>query len=499
VLRSKHASAGKVMAAATFAMAGASALQAVLYLRAFGINARTDGFFAALALYAIFGTFSQSLRVSSPPLLVGAQPRVSGPQFGFALGAIALPVLIATVPLAGHVSALLAPGLGHAARHVTERALPILGVAMILQLWAAGGATVLAVRSRFHSIAAAYGAGALAGLSSFLAVERTAGLLTLAWSMLAMAVVTLAVILLGLRRSDGAVQAARPTGALRPVRLLACALLILGRTGIYLAFNGLYLITLAFAGHYHQGDATILSYAYLFVSYIVAGTGFVLGMARVADMTRGARSEWPDILSGTVPTGFRYAMLLSAPAVAGLVAFGAPLVGSLLPSSLPASQVAALQQSALLLAPWLIAAQLTSLLLPVMFALGRAVIVNVCAPILVAAQLTVTALIGTVFGLSGVVGAMCVAPVAFVAFMLILEGGNELPRLVSELVRDGIRFVTLAVASFGGAYVVALAVPGGVARSLVCGLLGTVGYAVLLQATAGEQLQLLLKRLPTAP
>ena len=48
-LRAKHAHAGVAMAASAFAMAAASGLQAVLYLSSFGVNARTDGFFAAFA------------------------------------------------------------------------------------------------------------------------------------------------------------------------------------------------------------------------------------------------------------------------------------------------------------------------------------------------------------------------------------------------------------------------------------------------------------------
>ena len=63
---------------------------------------------------------------------------------------------------------------------------------MILQLWAAGGATLLAVRDRFDRIAFAYIAGAVAGLVVYLAVSGRAGELSLGWSMLAMAVVTCA-------------------------------------------------------------------------------------------------------------------------------------------------------------------------------------------------------------------------------------------------------------------------------------------------------------------
>ena len=72
----KHAQAGMAMAAATFTMAAASGLQAALYLHSFGIDGRTDGFFVAFALYSVFGVFSQSIRVTSAPLLVDGKQRL---------------------------------------------------------------------------------------------------------------------------------------------------------------------------------------------------------------------------------------------------------------------------------------------------------------------------------------------------------------------------------------------------------------------------------------
>ena len=160
---------------------------------------------------------------------------------------------------------------------------------MILQLWAAGGATVLAVRDRFDRIAGAYIAGAGAGLVVYLAVSGSAGELSLGWSMLAMAVVTCAH---DARRRPRA--AAAPTTASRAATACASGRLARRRRPdprphrIYLAFNALYVITLAFASNYAAGDATVLSYAYLFASYLVAGTAFALGMSRIADMRRGA-------------------------------------------------------------------------------------------------------------------------------------------------------------------------------------------------------------------
>jgi hypothetical protein len=200
-LRAKHAHAGVAMAVATLAMGAASGIQALLYLSSFGIDGRTDGFFIAFALYTSFGVFSQSIRVTSAPLLVGARPRLKPAELALALVAIAVPVAIATIPLAGPLAGLLAPGLGEAGRGVTESALPILGGAMILQLWAAGAATVLAVRDRFDRIALSYIAGAGAGLVVYLIASQVAGELSLGWSMLAMAVVTCVAMLDGVRAS----------------------------------------------------------------------------------------------------------------------------------------------------------------------------------------------------------------------------------------------------------------------------------------------------------
>ena len=65
-----EARAGMAMSLATFAMAAASAAQAVLYLSLFGATEQTDGFFVAFAVYTTFGVFSQSLRLTSVPLLI---------------------------------------------------------------------------------------------------------------------------------------------------------------------------------------------------------------------------------------------------------------------------------------------------------------------------------------------------------------------------------------------------------------------------------------------
>lgn len=490
-LREKHAHAGVAMAIATLAMGAASGIQALLYLSSFGVGARTDGFFVAFALYTSFGVFSQSIRVTSAPMLVGRRPRLSPGEFAFALIAIAIPVAIATIPLAGPLAGLLAPGVGDAGREVATEALPILGLAMILQLWAAGGATLLAVRDRFDRIAGAYIAGAVSGLVVYLAVSGPAGELSLGWSMLAMAVVTSAMMLDGVRASRGAHEGER-RAALRLRRLARCVGLVLGSTVIYLAFNGLYVITLAFASKYGAGGATVLSYAYLLASYLVAATGFALGMSRIADMRRGALADWREVIADTVPAGFRYSMLIVAPALAALIAGGATLIGEVLPSSFDASEVQQLKVFGALLCTWTVAALLVNLLLPALFALGRSKIVNLLAPVVVVLHIAVTALGGALFGVNGVVGAFFIVPTAF-AIVLLLVGAKRASGMVArELARDGLRFALAAAVAFGIGALVGEELASGIVAPLLTLGVGSLLYAAMTPWLAPDQVRLLV-------
>jgi hypothetical protein len=498
-LRSKHAQAGMAMAMATFAMAMASGIQAALYLHSFGIDGRTDGFFVAFALYTVFGVFSQSIRVTSAPLLVGADRSLSVREFAATLGLIGIPVAIATIPLAHPLALLLAPGLSEADRAVTQHALPILGGAMILQLWAAGAATVLAVRDRFKAVATAYIAGAGAGLVAYLGVSGTAHEVSMAWSMLAMAAVTCALMVGGLRDPAATAAETVPSRPLRPARLVTNAVSILGRTAVYLAFNALYLITLAFTSSFEPGDATVLSYAYLFVSYLVAGTAFALGMSRVADMRRGALADWRAVLADTVPHGFRYSMLPVAPAVAALVAAGASIVGELFSASLTAGDVRTLRLFAALLAAWTVAALLVNLLLPAMFAMGRAWLVNALALPLIALHVAATAIGGAIAGAPGVVGAAFVAPLCFAGVLLYIGAGDVRGHLARELTRDGLRFAVPAIASYGIGAFVGARLADGLAEALIAGALGTVLYGLLaVSAAAPHQVRLVLRALRPA-
>jgi hypothetical protein len=492
----REARAGVAMSVATFAMAAASALQAVLYLGEFGTSGATDGFFVAFALYTTIGVFSQSLRLTAVPLLVGDRPRLTPREFALVLGIVALPVVIATGPLAGPASAVLAPGLSEANRDVTASALPILGGATILQLWAAGAATVLAVRNRFYPVAASYIAGAGAGLVTYLAVEPAAGELTLGWSMLAMAVVTCAGMLLGVRASGG--LGARAAAAMRPLRLLRETGHVLGRTLVYLVFNLLFVVTLSYASKSLPGEATVLSYAYLFASYLVAGTGMALGMSRIPDMTRLAADERRAVVDDTVAPGFRYALLLVAPALGLLISGGAPMIHAVLPGSLDEAGVESLRTYAALLVPWTVAALLVSSLLPALFALGRARLVNLLAVPLLLLHIAATAIGSALWGVDGAVGAFFVAPLAFAVVLVVAVGEGDAARLAGKLGGDAARFLALAAVAYGAGEAVASTLSSDLASALVATVLGSALYAALIALLAQRQVRVIFGALRPA-
>ncbi len=496
----RKARAGMAMSAATFAMAAASAIQAVLYLGKFGTNARTDGFFVAFALYSTFGVFSQSLRVTSVPLLVQPGARLSARRFAATLGLIALPVLLLTVALAHPLAQLIAPGLSAHGRAITATALPVLGCAMVLQLWAAGGATVLAVRDRFTTIAGGYMSGALCGLIAFVALMNSAGVQTLGFSMLTMSIVTCAWMLAGVRRAGGLDTAgARSQPGL--AGLVRDCGVVLGRTAIYLAFNVLFVITLAFGSRSAAGGTTVLSYAYLFVSYLVAGTGMALGMSSIPDLTREARAQQRTLVAAAVPRGFRYALLICAPALAALIVAGAPLVHAVLPRSLSATEAHTLRVFGALLAPWLLAALLINFLLPVLLALGRARLLGALALPLVLLQLAATALGSALGGVDGAVGAFWVAPSALAATLLVVAAGRDgAASLLRELAGDALRFLALAALAFGAGWLVGAALPAPeLVQAAAAGLIGAGAYLAGLWLVARQQLAVLVGALVPRP
>ena len=385
---------------------------------------------------------------------------------------------------------MLAPGVTVAERALTADALRILGGAMVLQLAAAGMATLLAVWGRFVPIFGGYVAGSAAGTTAFFALRGPTGELCMAWSMLVMAVVTAGWLFVGMQRARTERVPGRPAPI---VHLAAQAGRIVSRSAVALLFNGLYVVTLAFATRAAPGDSTVLSYAYLFVSYLVAFTGVSVGIARAADITRGAQ-DWRNLVEDTLPHGFRYALLVCAPAVAGLVAGGATTLAALLPDALSAADADNLRLFALLLVPWMGAALLVNLLVPSLFALGRARTLTTLAFAMAVVHVVLTYGAETAWGVDGTVGAFFVAPLAYGIALLVTEIGARSTAVARVMLADVARFGGAAVLAFGLGWAAGGLVGDGLATGLVALAVGGIAYAGLVAVLAPRQVAVLLGR-----
>jgi hypothetical protein len=185
-------------------------------------------------------------------------------------------------------------------------------------------------------------------------------------------------------------------------------------------------------------------------------------------------------------------MLFVAPALAGLVAVGPPLIGAVFPASVQSSDVATMRAFGALLATWTVAALLVNLLLPAMFALHRARLVNALAVPLILLHIAATAIGGALFGAYGVVGAFFVSPAVFAAVMLRAGATDDSLGLAGLLAADAFRFVAFATVSFGAGAALGFGLSSGIPAAVTAGVVGTVGYAACLRLLAPRQLDVML-------
>jgi hypothetical protein len=185
-------------------------------------------------------------------------------------------------------------------------------------------------------------------------------------------------------------------------------------------------------------------------------------------------------------------VLIVAPALAALIAAGATLIGEALPSSFDPSEVAQLRIFAALLCAWTVGALLVNLLLPALFALGRARLVNALAPAILVLHLGLTALGGLLFGANGVVAAFCLVPLGFAALLLVLGAGRGAAGIAVRLAIDGLRFGLAAALAFGFGAAVGSALASGIAAPLVTVTVGSVLYLLATARLAPDQVRLLI-------
>ncbi len=172
----------------------------------------------------------------------------------------------------------------------------------------------------------------------------------------------------------------------------------------------------------------------------------------------------------------------------------------MLPASLSAAQVHTLRTFTALLIPWTVCALLAVFLMPVLFAVGRAGLLNALAVPLLLLHLAATAIASMLFGVDGAVGAFFLSPGVFAAILLVAGAGrDQAPRLAAGLLGDAARFYALAGASFGIGWALGSMLPGDLAPPVLAGILGGGLYVAGLRIFARRQLDVMLSAVTARP
>src|SRR5438034_4963096 len=156
----------------TAAVSASAAVAGVILSRKFGHGVKTDGFFAAYAVYLALVLVAVALRVVVLPGFARARSegRLAG-EVGTWLAALAVPFVPAIA-----VSVLWADGIARSlasspdARHAAARLLPWLVPAAAAQIVAGVLASALAALDDYAVAAAGFGLGAVAGVVAILAL-----------------------------------------------------------------------------------------------------------------------------------------------------------------------------------------------------------------------------------------------------------------------------------------------------------------------------------------
>lgn len=294
-------------------------LLAVLVAILIGNDARTDGFFAAFAVYSTVVAFAQSARTTVVARLVEGRERF-GAFNGF-LGAAILITLVVSVafgPLGTVLARLLTGDLPDAAATTAQDALLILWPAAILQLFAALGAAMLGALGDFARAGIAFVAGSMLAIVAFVLLEPSLGIdglsvAVLIGSVLSASVVAWALVQAGWRPARETVT--EPLAGVRAARVLT-----ISSVSFLLAQLG-FIVSLALGARLGVGVITVFTYAYmamgLFSALFVSSIPMVLAVPLARSWDRDPASLVPHH-EGV----FRAGLLLSLPVVAAALLVG---------------------------------------------------------------------------------------------------------------------------------------------------------------------------------
>src|SRR5215831_13017479 len=272
---------GVLTGISTAAVSASAAVAGAILSRKFGHGVKTDGFFAAYAVYIALVLVANALRVVVLPRFARARAdgRLGAEVATWAI-ALAIPLLPAAIVsiLAAHAVAGALTGNAEA-QDAAASLLPWLVPAAAAQVYAGVAASALAALDDYGTAALGFGAGAVAGLAAIAALVDH-GVQAFGWGLALNGAVALAVPLAVLvhRRALG-----------RPGRGVGGRLLELAE-GVSLPFalQGMYVIAYRFASGLGAGRPTTFSYAYLIASLLVAVTATSIALVSSVPLARAA-------------------------------------------------------------------------------------------------------------------------------------------------------------------------------------------------------------------
>jgi len=432
----------------TAAVSGSAAVAGAILSRKFGHGVKTDGFFAAYAVYVALVLVANALRVVVLPRFARARAAGRlGAEVGTWAAALALPLAPAVavaVAVPGPVAGLLT---GNAStRSAAASLLPWLVPAAAAQIYAGVAASALAAFDDYGTAAVGFGSGALAGLA-VIAVFAGHGVEAFGWGLAVNGGVSLGLPLALLVRRRG--LALPDMGVFSRLNELA--------QGVSLPFalQGLYVIGYRFAGGLGAGRPTTFSYAYLIAALLVAVTATSLALVSSVPLVRGELTPERAVRHVVAASWLSLAVVAAAAGVFALA--GERVARAALGSHYGGGTGSELGRLVVYLAPWMVVSVAVSVTFPLLFVRGRARRLPALAVSILGVHVLVEWAGRAAFGLAGIAAGMAVTTAATLAVLLVPLGslaGTLRGLLAAALVCGG-----LAALVFGLPRIVLGAVP----------------------------------------
>jgi hypothetical protein len=429
--------------------------------RKFGHGVKTDGFFAAYAVYIALVLVANALRVVVLPRFARARAdgRLGGEVGTWAI-ALAIPLLPAAAVSVFAANAVAGALTGNAqARDAAASLLPWLVPAAAAQVYAGVAASALAALDDYGTAALGFGAGAVAGLVAIASLVDH-GVQAFGWGLALNGAVALAVPLAVLVRHRALARPGRGVGG----RLLELA------QGVALPFalQGMYVIAYRFASGLGAGRPTTFSYAYLIASLLVAVTATSIALVSSVPLARAALT--PDRAVRHVVSASWLSLAVVAAAAGVFALAGEKLARWALGSHYGGGTGSQLGRLVVYLAPWMVASIAVSVAFPLLFVRGRVRFLPLLAVAALGAHVLVEWACRAAFGLAGIAVGMAVTTAGVLAVLLVALGGLE----------QTLRGLAVAAAVCGGLAALAFGLPNAVLAAVPAAVVGLAVYVAAL-------------------